>query len=111
MGDGACIGAPYRRRLRAARKARVHSHVTLQTLTLALSRFAVEGTQAERSLSIAPSTAKRERVGVRVSGAVSSARRHRLSAGLLPGVDAALDVAGAADAGALGRLHRHGRAL
>jgi len=34
-------------------------------LTLTLSRLAVEGTPSERPLSLAPSTAKRERVGVR----------------------------------------------
>jgi hypothetical protein len=43
-------------------------------LTLALSRFAGEGTQAERLVSLAPSTAKRERVGVRVRPADSSMR-------------------------------------
>jgi hypothetical protein len=42
------------------------------TLTLALSRFEVEGTPDERLTSIAPSTAKRERVGVRVRSADSA---------------------------------------
>jgi hypothetical protein len=37
------------------------------TLTLALSRFAGEGTPAEQRLDRVPSTAKRERVRVRVS--------------------------------------------
>jgi len=40
----------------------------IHTLTLTLSRFAVEGTPAEQSHNRAPSTAQRERVGVRVCG-------------------------------------------
>src|SRR5262249_37147976 len=52
----------------------------LRTLTLSLSRFAVEGTLEERPGSLAPSTAKRERVGVRVS------RRHFTVVGLLAGL-------------------------
>jgi len=53
----------------------------LRTLTLSLSRFAVEGTLEKRPGSLAPSTAQRERVGVRVSR--RSVALVGLSAGLL----------------------------
>src|SRR5262249_54072827 len=73
--------APYRRELRAARKGR----------------------QGQAS-ALKPSLDKAREPILRD-------RYDRRSAGLLPGIDAALDVTRGDDARALCRLHRHGRAL